>query len=174
MPSLGPTVGLHQISMLYYCRVCVCGGGGGSGQPPKTLNTPLPLIHASHGHIHTRRRPTRQGGGGGTALPNSGKTVGNIWAKQEEKKIMCKISSKSTPLPPLTEESQYAHAHAMPWSPFPGPGPWVPSLQNLNEFRILPDNYTHPGVTDECDQPGHSVATNNPRCRPMAMVVCSR
>ena len=41
------------------------------------------------------------GGGGATALPNSGKTVGKIQAKQEEEKIVCKIAGKSTPLPSL-------------------------------------------------------------------------
>ena len=45
-----------------------------------------------------------RGAVGATALPNSGKTVGKIRAKQEEKKMVCKISGKSTPLPPLTKE----------------------------------------------------------------------
>ena len=34
------------------------------------------------GHRRTRHGA---GGGGAAALPNSGKTVGEIWAKQEEK-----------------------------------------------------------------------------------------
>ena len=63
MPSLGPTVayrvGLHQISMLYYCRVCVCGGG--SGQPKKTPKyatatphraTPTPIPTPPHIYLH--------------------------------------------------------------------------------------------------------------------------
>ena len=45
-------------------------------------------------------------GGGATALPNSGKTVGKIRAKQEECE---KMSAKSTPMTPLTKESPYAH-----------------------------------------------------------------
>ena len=37
---------------------------------------------------------------------NSGENLG----KARRKKMMCKISGKSAPLPPLTEESPYAHA----------------------------------------------------------------
>ena len=63
------------------------------------------------GQVDIGVRGREAGGGGATALPNSDKTVGKIWAKRE--KIMCEISGKSTPLPPLTEESPYAHASGL-------------------------------------------------------------
>ena len=43
----------------------------------------------------------RGAGGGATALPNSGKTVGEIWAKQEEKKLCVKFRANQ-PLSPHT------------------------------------------------------------------------
>ena len=54
-------------------------------------------------------RRTRQGVGGGQ-LPSQIRP--KQWGKSgqsKKKKIMCKISGKTTPLPPLTEESPYAH-----------------------------------------------------------------
>ena len=46
-------------------------------------------------------RRTRQGAGGGaTALPNLGKTVGKIWAKQEEKKLCVKFRANQPLCPP--------------------------------------------------------------------------
>ena len=46
-----------------------------------------------------------QGGGGGNCPPKFGHNSGENLGKARRKKIMCKISGKSTPLPPLTEES---------------------------------------------------------------------
>ena len=59
-----------------------------------------------------------RGAGGGTALPNSGKTVGEIRAKQEE----CVKFRANQPLcpHPLTKESPYAHVYTPP-PPIPHP-----------------------------------------------------
>ena len=46
-----------------------------------------------------RHRRTRRGGGA-TALPNSGKTVGKIWAKQEEEKLCVKFRPNQPLCPP--------------------------------------------------------------------------
>ena len=53
---------------------------------------------------------------GGTSGPPSiylGPDPVPLQSGQSKKKIMCKISGKSTPLPPLTEESPYAHDYCM-------------------------------------------------------------
>ena len=42
----------------------------------------------------------RGAGGGATALPNSGKTVGKIWAKQEEEKLCVKFQANQSLCPP--------------------------------------------------------------------------
>ena len=56
-------------------------------------------------------RGRRQGGGGGGQLPSQIRA--KQWGKSgqsKKKKNKGKISGKSTPLSPLTEESPYAHA----------------------------------------------------------------
>ena len=67
-------------------------------------------VEALLGSIRDHRR-TRQGagGGGGNCPPNFGQNSRENLGKARRKKIMCKISGKSTSLPPLTEESPYAH-----------------------------------------------------------------
>ena len=47
-------------------------------------------------------------GQGGNCPPKFGQNSGGNLGKARRKKTMCKISAKSTPLPPLTEESPYA------------------------------------------------------------------
>ena len=59
-----------------------------------------------YGHRRTRQ------GAGGVELPSQIRA--KQWGKSgqsKKNKIMCKISGKSTPLPPLTEESPYAHEY---------------------------------------------------------------
>ena len=53
-------------------------------------------------HIGVRGRGQ---GGGGNCPPKFGQNSGENLGKARRTKIMCKISGKSTPLPPLTEES---------------------------------------------------------------------
>ena len=51
----------------------------------------------------------RGAGGGGNCPTKFGQNSGENLGKARRRKIMCKISGKSIPLPPLTEESPYAH-----------------------------------------------------------------
>ena len=67
-------------------------------------------------------------GGGGNCPSKFGQNSGGNLGKARRKKIMCKISGKSTALPPLTEESPYAHGsntfqmpfHGTTWSKYTG------------------------------------------------------
>ena len=118
---------------------------------------PSPLLGSPGADwLHSGHRRTRQAGrgGGATALPNSGKTVGKMWAKQEEKKL-CKISGKSTPLPPLTEKSPYAHDSGPPgndscWGPSHivlGRG-WTPEVVGPRAVPYCPYGQSAPGTPD--------------------------
>ena len=51
-------------------------------------------------YLWSHGRTRQGGGGGGTALRNSGKTVGEIWAKQEEKKLCVKSRANQPLCPP--------------------------------------------------------------------------
>ena len=52
----------------------------------------------------------RARGQGDNCPPKFGQNSGENSGKARRKKYLCKISGKSTPLPPLTKESPYAHA----------------------------------------------------------------
>ena len=81
---------------------------------PLSCSCPNAIWPCSGGSRGRRRRapPIFIGvrGRGGDRPPKFGQNSDYNLGKARRKKIMCKISGKSTPLSPLTEESPYAHA----------------------------------------------------------------
>ena len=82
--------------------------------PPHTPSTHSLMLHITPSSFQLAPHTLdigvrgRGGAGGGNCPPKFGQNSGENLGKARWKKIMCKISAKSTPLPPLTEEPPYA------------------------------------------------------------------